>query len=135
LLLSSTFHPIIIHCLFTQRKPCFAAPSKDKDKDKDKGTDMMADVYGSGKTLLSPGAKRDTMLLYPRSPSPAARWPIMEEEGPKAQRVDVASEEGTGWEISFDEDDLESVISCAYGQQDGLGGAGDQGLTIEHNQK
>jgi hypothetical protein len=44
------------------------------------------------------------------------------EENDKARRMDgvVASdEEGKGWEISFDEDDLESVASCSYSKEEG----------------
>lgn len=84
----------------------------------------MTDRYGNALTL--PGAKRDTMLSYPRSPSPAARSPLMEDEQGLKARADLAAEEGAGWEISFDEDDLESVVSCIDGKDDGLGGAGVQ---------
>lgn len=84
----------------------------------------MTDRYGNALTL--PGAKRDTMLSYPRSPSPAARSPLMEDEQGLKARADLAAEEGAGWEISFDEDDLESVVSCIDGKDDRLGGAGVQ---------
>jgi hypothetical protein len=33
----------------------------------------------------------------------------------------ASDEEGKGWEISFDEDDLESVASCSYTRDGGEG--------------
>jgi hypothetical protein len=108
IVLSSSVSSFFIHYLRNATKPC-STWTEDTDR--------------HGMSLLI--AKNSTLISVPRSPSPAARSPLMVmEENDKARRMDgvVASdEEGKGWEISFDEDDLESVASCSYTRDGGEG--------------